>query len=93
MRSAFIIGVTTMAPITPVAITRTAVSDGRPPARSETAIATAAVTDLGASEMSTTRGAPKAAAMTTAETIATRAPTTSAAAIGSRFSRTSARLR
>ena len=77
----------------PVAMTSAAVSGGRPPRLSETAMATPAVTDLGASETSTTRGAPSAPATATAETIATTAPTTSAAAIGSRLRRTSARLR
>ena len=52
-----------------------------------------AVTDFGASETSARRGTPSAAAIPTAETIAVNAPITSAAAIGARLARTSARWR
>ena len=90
--SRFISGVTMIAPMMPVAMTKVAVSDGRPPNASDTAIATAAVTDFGAREMTAALGAPNAAAIATAETMATVAPTTSAAAIGNRLRRTIARL-
>ena len=73
-----------------MAITRTAVSGGAPPSGSLTAIATPAVIDFGASAIRTARGAPSALAMSTADTIATIARTTSAAAIGQKLRRTSA---
>ncbi len=81
--TAFISGVTMMAPRMPVSITSTAVSAGSPPSVSDMPIATAAVTDFGASDTSTSRGTPKAWATSTAEASATTEPTTSAASIGS----------
>ena len=74
-------------------ITSAAVSDGWPPSRSDTAIATGVVTDFGASEARTSRGAPSAAAMPTAEAIDTRAPANSAAAMGTMLRSTSVRFR
>ena len=93
MPSAFISGVTMMAPMMPVVMTRAAVSAGMPPRLCEIAMATPAVTDLGASETSTARGTPIAAAMPSAETMATVEPASRAAAIGARSRRTRARLR
>ena len=84
MRSAFISGVTMIAPRMPVVMTSTAVSGGRPPSFSDTAMATPAVTDLGASETSTTFGAPSQRAIRTADAMAVIDPASSAAAIGSR---------
>ena len=74
-------------------MTSTAVSGGAPPSVSDTAIATPAVTDFGASDTSTARGAPSARATRSAETTATNAPTSSAAAIGRRLRLTSSILR
>ena len=72
----------------------TAVSGGAPPSVSETAIATPAVTDFGASDTSTARGAPSACARPGGpETTATSAPTKSAAAIGMILRLIGARLR
>src|SRR5437899_8190237 len=85
---AFIRGVTMMEPSTPVIATSTAVRVGTPPSLSEMLMATAAVTDLGASEISTVRGTPAIAATATAETIATVDPASRAASIGSAFRRT-----
>src|SRR5262245_37056591 len=85
---AFINGVTITEPSTPVIATSTAVSAGMPPRWSEMLMATAAVTDLGASEISTVLGTPKAAAIPTAETIATTDPANNAASIGSALRRT-----
>jgi len=62
-------------------MTSAAVSGGAPPSVSDTAIATPAVIDFGASETSTARGAPSARATRSAETIATNAPTIKAAAM------------
>ena len=93
MRSAFISGVTMTAPRMPVVMTSTAVSAGTPPRFSDTAMAMPAVTDFGAIETSTWRGAPKAAAIATADTQATIAPEIRAAAIGSRLAMTKARWR
>ena len=68
--------------------TSTAVREGRPPRWSEMLMATAAVTDLGASEIRTARGTSHAAATATAETIAVVDPATRAASIGSALRRT-----
>ncbi|MNL04395.1 hypothetical protein D3C87_1249630 [compost metagenome] len=48
------------APMMPVAITSTAVSEGRPPIFSDTPMAIGIVTDLGASERTTSGDAPSA---------------------------------
>jgi hypothetical protein len=80
------------APRMPVAMTRTAVSGGAPPSASVTAIATPAVIDFGASAIRTGRGAPSPLATSTAEAIATVAPTSSAAASGQTLRLTSAKL-
>src|SRR5436853_3787946 len=85
---AFISGVTMIEPSTPVMATSTAVSVGTPPSMSEMLMATAAVTDLGASEISTSRGTPQIAATATAETIATVEPASRAASIGTALRRT-----
>ena len=71
-----------IAPRMPVEITSTAVSAGSPPNCSEIAMATPAVTDFGASEISVPRGAPSQLAIRIAEPQATTEPTTSAAIIG-----------
>jgi hypothetical protein len=88
MPNAFMSGVTMMAPMRPVHITRTAVSAGSPPSCSPIPIAMPAVTDLGAKEASTTVGAPKSVAMPSAERIATIPPARRALAIGRRLALT-----
>src|ERR1700681_1124456 len=85
---AFIRGVTTTAPSTPVKTTRTAVKAGTPPRLSDRLMATGAVTDLGASEISTVRGRPSAAPTAMAETIDVAVPAINAASIGSALRRT-----
>ncbi len=55
-----------IAPTTPVRITMTAVSDGRPPSRSVIPMATGAVTDFGASDTIETACAPSSHAIATA---------------------------
>ena len=65
------------APITPVVITSTAVSAGRPPMLSLIAIAMPAVTDFGASDTTVARGTPNSIAMPVAETMAVNDPATS----------------
>ena len=56
LRRRFIIGVTRIAPMMPVRITRMAVSVGSPPSASAIPIATPDVTDFGASETRTGDG-------------------------------------
>ena len=65
-----------MAPRIPVVITRTAVSDGRPPSCSVMPMATGAVTDLGARETSASLDPPSSQAMATADTEAVSDPVT-----------------
>ena len=71
-----------IAPMMPVRMTATAVSDGSACSDSLMPIATPAVTDFGASDSTTVRGRPAASASNTTETIAVTEPTTSAASIG-----------
>jgi len=77
----------------PVAITSTAVSEGRPPRRSATAMAIGVVTDFGAKEAMVARLAPSSQAMATALATAVAAPTKSATVIGSTAVRTASRCR
>ena len=91
IRRRFIIGVTRIAPMMPVRITRIAVSVGSPPSASAMPIATPEVTDFGASEtrigcgMSRSRARP----ITTARVVAE--PAARAASMGARARRTVAR--
>ena len=77
----------------PVAMTSAAVSVGMPPARSARLMAIGAVTDFGASDAWIARGAPIAAAIATALTIAVSEPQNRAASIGTSAVRTFGRLR
>jgi hypothetical protein len=82
-----------IAPRMPVAITGTAVSEGRPPRRSATAMAIGVVTDFGAKEAMVARLAPSSQAMATALATAVAAPTKSARAMGTKAARTESRCR
>ncbi|MNT11298.1 hypothetical protein D3C72_1461710 [compost metagenome] len=75
------------APMMPVAITSTAVSDGRPPIFSATPIAIGMVTDFGASERTVSGEAPSSQAMPTADTTATTEPATRPASSGNTWVR------
>ncbi len=78
----FINGVTMIAPMIPVKITRTAVSVGMPPTASEMPSATGAVVDLGARDSNTLIDRSKNCANTMAEPAATVEPATRAHRMG-----------
>ena len=74
----------------PLDITRTAVSDGKPPVPSAIAIATGAVTPLGAMDAISSNGAPKARRMPIAISAPATLPTSSVTVAGIRAALTSA---
>ena len=78
----------TTAPVMPVAITSTAVSDGTPPSFCDTAIAIGVVADLGPALTAICTEPPNASTIPTAETTAVSEPASSAANIGRNQRRT-----
>ena len=82
---------TMIPPRMPVAMTKVAVSDGRPPNASDTPIATAAVTDFGAREISAVSAPPTRGDRNGGDDGDRRADE-SAAAIGNRLRLTIGRL-
>ncbi len=72
----------------PLAITSTAVNDGSPPTRSATAIATGAVTPLGAIEATRVAGAPHNASTAIALAAPAMLPASSVSVAGASTART-----
>jgi len=79
-----------VAPRIPLAITSTAVSEGKPPTRSATAIATGAVTPLGAMEAISSRGAPQSFSTAMASSAPIRLPASRVTNAGVKVALTSA---